>query len=110
MADKHPSIGITVCRSTQPRQVVETHQRVPVGTTVAHWLATQAAEHASDETLALWGRKADLGHVLRDGDRLEWLRPLKVDPKVARRERFKGQGAKTAGLFASRRPGAKPGY
>jgi putative ubiquitin-RnfH superfamily antitoxin RatB of RatAB toxin-antitoxin module len=47
---------------------------------------------------------------LQDGDRLEVYRPLRVDPKVARRERFKGQGARTAGLFAKRRPGAKPGY
>jgi len=29
---------------------------------------------------------------------------------VARRERFQKQGAKTAGLFAKRRAGAKPGY
>ncbi|MGH8819682.1 MAG: RnfH family protein, partial [Rhodoferax sp.] len=31
-------------------------------------------------------------------------------PKVARRERFRKQGARTAGLFAKKRPGAKPGY
>jgi sulfur carrier protein len=47
---------------------------------------------------------------LQDGDRLEIYRPLKVDPKVARRERFARQGAKTTGLFAKRRPGAKAGY
>jgi putative ubiquitin-RnfH superfamily antitoxin RatB of RatAB toxin-antitoxin module len=41
---------------------------------------------------------------------LEILRSLRVDPKVARRERFQRQGAKTAGLFAKRRVGAKPGY
>jgi putative ubiquitin-RnfH superfamily antitoxin RatB of RatAB toxin-antitoxin module len=48
--------------------------------------------------------------VLRDGDRLELLRPLRVDPKVARRERFTGQGARSAGLFAKRRPNSKAGY
>jgi uncharacterized protein len=37
-------------------------------------------------------------------------RPLLVDPKVARRERFRTQGARAAGLFAKKRPGAKPGY
>jgi len=37
-------------------------------------------------------------------------RPLRVDPKLARRERFGQQGARAAGLFARRRPGAKPGY
>jgi putative ubiquitin-RnfH superfamily antitoxin RatB of RatAB toxin-antitoxin module len=48
--------------------------------------------------------------VLVDGDRLEVYRPLTVDPKVARRQRFVRQGAKTAGLFAKKRPGAKAGY
>ena len=44
------------------------------------------------------------------GDRLELLRPLRVDPKVARRERFVGQGARSSGLFAKRRPNSKAGY
>ena len=43
-------------------------------------------------------------------DRVEVYRALKVDPKVARRERFAKQGARTTGLFASKRPGAKAGY
>jgi putative ubiquitin-RnfH superfamily antitoxin RatB of RatAB toxin-antitoxin module len=48
--------------------------------------------------------------VLRDLDRIEIYRPLTVDPKVARRERFEKQGTSRAGLFSKRRPGAKPGY
>ncbi|EXU78428.1 hypothetical protein AX13_16930, partial [Comamonas aquatica DA1877] len=40
----------------------------------------------------------------------ELYQPLKVDPKVARRERFAQQGARGAGLFASRRPNSKSGY
>ena len=43
-----------------------------------------------------------LEQPLRDGDRVEIYRPLKVDPKVARRERFREQGARAAGLFAKR--------
>jgi putative ubiquitin-RnfH superfamily antitoxin RatB of RatAB toxin-antitoxin module len=42
---------------------------------------------------------------LRDLDRIELYRPLKVDPKVARRERFQRQGARAAGLFARKRRG-----
>ena len=61
-------------------------------------------------TLAVWGRKVAPDQPLHDGDRLEILRPLKVDPKVARRERFSQQGAKSAGLFAQRRAGSKAGY
>jgi putative ubiquitin-RnfH superfamily antitoxin RatB of RatAB toxin-antitoxin module len=61
-------------------------------------------------TLAIWGRKAAPDQRLREGDRLEWIRPLRVDPKLARRERFQKQGARTTGLFARRRAGAKAGY
>ena len=60
--------------------------------------------------VGIWGRKAGPLEVLRDNDRLEIYRPLTVDPKVARRERFRKQGSRATGLFASRRPGAKPGY
>jgi putative ubiquitin-RnfH superfamily antitoxin RatB of RatAB toxin-antitoxin module len=63
-----------------------------------------------DWQTAVWGKPVTLQHVLKEGDRLEILRSLRVDPKVARRERFQRQGAKTAGLFAKRRVGAKPGY
>jgi putative ubiquitin-RnfH superfamily antitoxin RatB of RatAB toxin-antitoxin module len=33
---------------------------------------------------------------------VEVLRPLQVDPKVARRERFVKQGTRGAGLFAKK--------
>jgi sulfur carrier protein len=58
----------------------------------------------------VWGRKQPPDHVLRQGDRVELYRALKVDPKVARRERFSKQGARTTGLFSKRRAGAKSGY
>jgi len=60
--------------------------------------------------LGVWGRQVGLTHELRDQDRVEIYRPLRVDPKVARRERFVKQGARTAGLFVKKRPGAKAGY
>ena len=58
----------------------------------------------------VWGRKVPLSHVLKDGDRLELYRPLKVDPKLARKQRFQRQGKGRTGLFAKRRAGAVPGY
>ena len=60
--------------------------------------------------MGIWGKRASINKVLRDNDRLEIYRVLRVDPKVARRERFDRQGAKGAGLFAATRPGAKAGY
>jgi putative ubiquitin-RnfH superfamily antitoxin RatB of RatAB toxin-antitoxin module len=60
--------------------------------------------------VGIWGREASLQQVLREHDRVEVYRPLRVDPKVARRERFVKQGARTTGLFVKKRPGAKAGY
>lgn len=60
--------------------------------------------------IGVWGRRAKLGQCLRDHDRVEIYRPLRVDPKVARRERFARQGSRAAGLFVKKRAGAKAGY
>ncbi len=60
--------------------------------------------------LGIWGRKLPAHTPLRAGDRVEAYRPLRVDPKMARRERFVRQGARGAGLFFKRRAGAKSGY
>lgn len=63
-----------------------------------------------EPSAGIWGRKHGPEAVLHDRDRVEVYRPLRVDPKVARRERFNRQGARSTGLFAQRRPGAKAGY
>ena len=60
--------------------------------------------------VGVWGRKAALDQLLRAQDRVEVYRPLRVDPKVARRERFARQGSRGAGLFVNKRAGAKAGY
>jgi putative ubiquitin-RnfH superfamily antitoxin RatB of RatAB toxin-antitoxin module len=57
---------------------------------------------ASKLQVSVWGRAAQADTALRDGDRIELTRALKVDPKVARRERFNAQGKRTAGLFSRR--------
>lgn len=109
-------IDIVVAYSPAAREVCELPLRVPAGTTLAQALqASGLAQRFADLDLAhaplgIWGRKAGREQVLRDQDRVEVYRPLRVDPKVARRERFANQGARTAGLFAKRRTGAKAGY
>jgi putative ubiquitin-RnfH superfamily antitoxin RatB of RatAB toxin-antitoxin module len=65
---------------------------------------------STDILVGVWGRLAELRQPLRDQDRVEVYRPLRVDPKVARRERFANQGVRGAGLFAKKRAGAKAGY
>ena len=108
---------IEIAVSTAPRQldVFEwVTNEAPTVEQALFFLSTQsslyASQSAQDWQTAVWGKPVEPTHFLKDGDRLEVLRPLRVDPKVARRERFQKQGAKTAGLFAKRRAGAKPGY
>ncbi|MCJ0763215.1 RnfH family protein [Variovorax terrae] len=109
-------LHVTVAYSPGPREVWEKSLVLAEGSTVSQALQAsglQQAFPALDLSLAVvgvWGRKAAPGQVLRERDRVEIYRPLQVDPKVARRERFQKQGARAAGLFAKKRPGAKAGY
>ena len=64
----------------------------------------------NEDSSGIWGRKVRLTEVMKPGDRLEIYRPLLVDPKLARKKRFKGQGKGRTGLFARRRVGAVAGY
>ena len=78
------------------------------GLTVAQVLAQVDWQSCSPDTAKLgwqtsiWGRAAPADNVLKERDRIEITRALRVDPKVARRERFQRQGVRTAGLFARR--------
>lgn len=109
-------LRVTVVYAPAPRQVREFALTLPAGSTVRAAIAASGVLGLHPEIdlgarmLGIWGSKVTLGHVLRDQDRIEIWRPLRVDPKHARRERFNAQGARAAGLFARRRPGAKPGY
>ena len=44
--------------------------------------------------VGVWSRVKDLATALRDQDRVEIYRPLQVDPKEARRQRYKRQQAR----------------
>jgi putative ubiquitin-RnfH superfamily antitoxin RatB of RatAB toxin-antitoxin module len=110
---------ITVMYSPAPRVVHERVLSLEAGTTVLQALQQSGLLLACPEidlsqpelfAVCLWGRSTPPNHVLCDLDRIEICRPLTVDPKVARRERFQKQGTHRAGLFSKRRAGAKPGY
>jgi len=62
---------------------------VPAGTIVAQAIALSrfARRDLSNHTVAIFGRQATLDTPLHDQDRIEILRPLRVDPKDARRRR-----------------------
>lgn len=99
-------IHVTVVYSPAARQVLETLVVLEPGSTVRQAIRLAGASLPLDQVdlhltlVGVWGRKASLEQALRNGDRVEIYRPLKVDPKVARRERFRKQGVRAAGLFA----------
>lgn len=109
-------LQVTVVYSPGPRSVQELVLNVAVGATVLD--AVRASDLMArfpelveaDLLLGIWGQKTGPDQLVQHGDRVEIYRPLRVDPKVARRTRFEAQGARSAGLFARRRPGAKAGY
>ncbi|WP_342617633.1 RnfH family protein [Rhodoferax sp. GW822-FHT02A01] len=109
-------ISVAVCYSAAARQLIQVEVRMPHNSTVAdavrtsHLLDNVADADVDTLVTGVWGRKVSPDHPLRDGDRVELYRPLKVDPKMARRERFTRQGARGTGLFSKRRAGAKSGY
>ncbi len=66
------------------------------GATVADAVAASGVlgRHGLDPAVAtfgVWGRKRAAESALREADRVELYRPLQVDPKEARRQRYKRQ-------------------
>lgn len=109
--------------SPGPRQMIEAPLQLEKGACVAdavkslkshpklqaHLQVLELALHQK-RCHGIWGRTVHSAETLKDGDRLEIYRPLLVDPKFARKQRFKGQGKGRTGLFARRRVGSVAGY
>ena len=94
MARAEAQLRIEVVYGDAPRAVWRWQGPLPAGTTLAQALEASGllAAHAIDLTtctLGIWGRRQPPAQPLRDGDRVEVYRPLKVDPKEARRLRYK---------------------
>jgi uncharacterized protein len=110
------SIQVTVVYSSAPRGVKEIFLTLEAGAKVQQALLASGLEalvptlDLKKSSVGVWGRKVGLDHVLHEHDRVEVYRPLRVNPKTARRERFAQQGSRGAGLFATKRAGAKAGY
>ena len=102
-------VRVTVTFSPAPRDVREWSLDLAAGSTVADAVAASGLREEFPQLdlaalgVGVWGRKAGPRQPLRDRDRVEVYRPLQVDPKVARRERFRKQGSRAAGLFARKR-------
>ncbi len=84
MADA--TIRVTVLRAW-PRGFEQVTLMLPEGATVAVALAAGGLEPDATTACAVFGERVSGAMTLRDGDRIELLRPLLLDPKEARRRR-----------------------
>jgi putative ubiquitin-RnfH superfamily antitoxin RatB of RatAB toxin-antitoxin module len=87
-------LRVEVVYSPAPRTVRRRRLELAPGSTVADAVRARgvlADGVSADLAFAVWGRLASADQTLRDRDRVEVCRPLTVDPKEARRLRYKGK-------------------
>jgi uncharacterized protein len=93
-----PTMRVQVVCPLAPQQWLQAWVQLPPGATArqalqASGLAAQLPAGLLDTLeLALWGRACTPDAPLHDGDRLALTRPLTVDPKEARRLRYRRDG------------------
>ncbi len=99
------AVRVSVAYSPQARSVDETELSLPAGATLADAIRASGLLERHPELnlaqakLGIWGRLQTPETVLRERDRVEVYRPLQVDPKEARRLRYRkvGQSGRTPG-------------
>ena len=90
-----PLMQIEVVFSSGPRQIELIALTLPWGSCVKDALLSSGLlAQAQGLSVGIWGRKTTLGQVLQDRDRVEVYRGLIVDPKEARRVRYRAHGEK----------------
>jgi uncharacterized protein len=98
--DAAPRLSVSVAYSPRAGEVDETALQLAPGATVADALRESglAGRHPGLEIdtlpVGIWGAFCERGDRLRDRDRVELYRPLRVDPKEARRQRQRAQGVR----------------
>lgn len=101
-ASAEPRIAVEVVLDEAPHVVQRVALQLNEGATVAQALqAAGLAQRAAGARVGIWGRACALDQALRDRDRVEVYRPLQVDPKEARRQRYRRDGVKRAPRTAS---------
>ncbi|WP_395702627.1 RnfH family protein [Aquabacterium sp.] len=93
-------IDVELAYAPAPHRLMRLSLRLPAGVTAAEalrasgWPAQLGEAAMAGLKLGLWGRVCTPEQVLRERDRLELYRPLQVDPKEARRQRYRRDGLK----------------
>lgn len=96
-ADGAAAMRIELVWSPAKGDVRQAEFMVPVGTTIEQALRAcpefaEQLPQLAQLRIGVWGRVQGLDAVLRARDRIEVYRPLTVDPKEARRQRYKARG------------------
>jgi putative ubiquitin-RnfH superfamily antitoxin RatB of RatAB toxin-antitoxin module len=96
-------IAVVVAYSPAPRQVDQVAVSLPAGSTVHDALVASGVlqRHPIDlnvQKVGVWGKLRPLDAPLRERDRVEVYRALKVDPKEARRQRYRSHRDKAKTL------------
>lgn len=92
------AVRVSVAYSPRARNVDETELSLPAGSTLADavrasgLLARHPGLDLAQAKVGIWGRVQPVETVLRDRDRVEVYRALQVDPKEARRLRYRKVG------------------
>jgi len=81
------SVRVEVVDAARDRQTL-VQLRLPEGTTAGQALAMSGLP--ATDSIGIGGKLVGPGRVLRDGDRVEILRPLALDPRESRRLRASG--------------------
>lgn len=88
-------LRVSVAYSPRAGEVDEVTIELPAGTTLGEAIRASgmAQRHPAldlaQARIGIWGRVQPEGTVLRERDRVEIYRPLQVDPKEARRLRYR---------------------
>jgi putative ubiquitin-RnfH superfamily antitoxin RatB of RatAB toxin-antitoxin module len=85
-------LAVTLVFSPAPRETRSCSLTLPAGSTLGDALAASGWLEAYPELaqwpVGIWGKVQAPQTLLHAGDRIEFYRPLRCDPKVARRERY----------------------
>lgn len=91
-------VQVQVAYSPGPRQTDLSTLKLPAGSTVQQALDASGVLQRHGLSLAgeavvvgIWGKAKPLDTPVRENDRIELWRGLKVDPKEARRQRYRKQ-------------------
>jgi len=95
MGPAEPLLAIELVRSAVAGQVDRLEFTVAPGTSLAQALLQCGVVFDAALKVGIWGRVTPLDTLLRDRDRIEIYRPLTVDPKEARRLRYRSPGDKS---------------